>query len=321
MVSDPADDGPISPELVLIDPALRAQLAMREPVLPKTVEPLDADANAVASTEVPVDPIVLGHDESPVRPEPVLVDPAVRSGLAVRESVLPETAERPHTETGALASTDILDVPIVSGDEGRPHSAEPVLVDPVLRAHLAVHVPRRSGARRLLVVVAGAVALAAAASFGVFVGLLLSGDRVAVLGDALVAPPPPVPTKAATATAATPANPAVSTQPPITRARTAVAAALQTGVGSAPSSHLLVWAPVANATGYTVEITRNGVSVYSAATSTPNVRVRDPWRYHGRTMTLSPGTYRWYVWPIVRSGSATRKRPAAVVASKLEISP
>ena len=312
------DDGPVSPELVLVDPDLRAHLAMHESVLPETVEPRYAKADVVASTDVPAVRIVAGYDDSLVRPEPVLVDPVVPSDLAVPESVLPEIVEPPHAETAAVDSTDPPEVPIVSGDDDGLVSPQPALADPAVRTQ-AVHVPRRISARQLLTVVAAVVALSAAASFGVFVGLLLSGDRVAALSEAAATPPPPpAPPKAAAATAAKTAKPAVSARPPISQART-TSATLQTGVGGAPSSRLLAWAPVANATAYTVEITRNGESVYSATTSVPNVRVPNRWRRDGHTMTFSPGTYHWYVWPVVRSGTTTRKLPAAVVASKLEI--
>ena len=315
------DDGPISPELVLVDPALRAHLALCESGLPETVEPLHAKADVVASTDVPPVRIVSGYDDSPVGPEPVLVDPVVPSNLAMRESVLLEIVEPPHAETAAVDPTDPPEVPIVSGYNDGTVSPQPALADPAVRTQIAGHAPRRIGARRLLTVAAAAVALSAAGSFGVFVGLLLSGDRIAALSEAAATPPPPPASpKATAATAGKTANPAVSTRPRITHART-TSATSQAGVSGASSSRLLAWAPVANATAYTVEITRNGASVYSATTSVPNVRVPKRWRRDGHTMRFSPGTYHWYVWPVVRNGATTRKLPAAVVASKLEISP
>ena len=321
VVTDPMasgyEEGPVSPELVLVDPDLREHLAMRVSVDTGTVEPLHAKTAALASTDVPAAPNVSDYGDSPVHPEPVLVDPVVRDDPAMHESVPSEIAEPRYAGADVVALTGVREVPIVSGDAG-PVSPKPVLVDSALRAHLAEHLPKRSAARRLLVAVAAAAALSAAASSGVFVGLLLSGDRVAALSDGTATPPtPPVPPKAAAATAAKPANP-VSTRPPISRPRTA-AAEPQAGVSAAPSSRVLAWAPVANATAYTVEITRNGESIYTATTTTPNVRVPNQWRHDGRTMTLSPGTYHWYVWPVVRSGTTTRKLPTAVVASKLEI--
>ena len=312
------DDGLVSPELVLVDPALRARLAMRESVLHDV--PVYADVDVAASTYVPTAPMGSGDDDSPVHPERVLVDPVVRVDLAMHESVPPEILERPHAEAAVAASTAVPDAQIVSGYEDSPIGLEPVLVEPALRAHLAGHVPRRSATRRLLMVVAAAVALSAAVGSGVLVGLLLSGDRVAVLGDATTPPRPPTPPTAAATTATKPASPAVSTQPAISRATTPTAAP-RAAVSGAPWSRLLVWAPVASATGYAVEITRNGESVYAASTSVPHVLVPNQWRHNGRNMTLSPGTYHWYVWPVFRTGTTTRRSFAAVVASKLEITP
>ena len=315
------DDGPVSPELVLVDPALRAYLAMHESALPEIVEPPHTETAAVASTDAPEVPIVSGYDDSHVSPEPALVDPVVRSDLAVREAVLPEIAEPLPAEAAVVASINVPEVPIVSGDDDSPVNSEPVLMDPVVRAHLAVQVARRSAARRLLVVVAAAVALSAAAGSGVFVGLLLSGDRVAALTVAADTPPsPPSPPKAPAATGAKIANPPVSTHLPISGAGTTTAAP-QPGVSGAPSSRLLAWAPVAKATAYTVEITRNGQSVYTATTRAPHVRVPNRWQRDGRTMKLSPGTYRWYVWPIVGSGAERHQGRIAIVASVLAIAP
>ena len=272
------------------------------------------------TTTVVTVPFVSGYDDyGPVSPELVLVDPALRAQLAERQSALHD-APLPAEEDVA-PSTDVPQVPIVSGNNAAPVTPEPVLVDPRLRAHAQRRVPGRSAARRLLVVVAAAVAFSAAAGVGVFVGLLLSGDRLTTLGDAARPPSPPI---AAATTAAKPVRPAVSTQPPISPARTPTAAtstARQAGTSGAPWSRLLVWAPVANAAGYTVEITRNGESVYAATTSVPRLLVPSQWRHNRRTVTLSAGTYRWYVWPVFRSGTTTRRSFAAVVASKLEIAP
>ena len=313
------DDGPVSPELVLVDPALRAQLAIRESILPD--EPPYAQAATVASIDAPEVPIVSGDGDSPVYSEPVLVDPVAPFDLAVRESVFPEMAEPLHVEATVVASINVPEVSIVAGVDDSPVGPEPALVAPASHAHLALHVPTRIGARRLLMVVAASVAFSAAAGSGLFVGLLLSGDRVAALGDAAAtSPTPPVPPKAAAETAARPANSAVSTQLPISHGRTTPTVP-KAGASGPSSSRSLAWAPVASATGYTVEITGNGEAVYSATTSVPNVRVPDRWRRDGRSMTLSPGTYRWYVWPVFGSGGERHQGRKAIVASVLAIAP
>jgi len=241
------------------------------------------------------------------------------------------------------SATVVTSVATVPSDDDSPVSPELMLVDPApaVRAVPAVRVPKRSAPRRLLVGAVAALALSATAGSGVFVGLLSSSHREAALSDAVATPPPPIPPtpthadvpKAANpsapttptippkvAAAAVPktANPAVPATPTSSRTRTA-AVAPQAGVNGAPSGRSLAWAPVANASAYAVEISRNGESVYSATTSVPHVRVPNRWRRDGRTMTLSPGTYRWYVWPIFRRGATTPKFPSAVVVSKFEI--
>jgi hypothetical protein len=262
--------------------------------------------------------MVSDFEETPVSPELVLVDPALRAHVAMREAVPPEIVERPQ----AIAPTDV-PAPVVVGStvSAAESSVDPgsVLVDPVLRARRATHVPRRSAPRSLLAGTLVAVALSGAASFGFFGGFL-KGHRAAPARGALSTPPAPLtPPKATAAAAAKVVNPTVSTPRPISRTRTA-AAAVQAGVDAARSSPWLGWPPVANASAYAVVITRNGESIYSATTSVPHIRVPDRWQRDGRNMALSPGSYRWYVWPIFRVGTTTRRSPPTVVASKLEVS-
>jgi hypothetical protein len=38
-------------------------------------------------------------------------------------------------------------------------------------------------------------------------------------------------------------------------------------------------------------------------------------------MTLAPGTYRWYVWPVIGSGAERHQVRQAIVASELAIAP
>ena len=275
---------------------------------------------------------------------------------------------RARLRTGAYVrvpnSAGASTVPIVSGYEDSAVRPEPVLIDPVVRADLAMGVPKRRTPRRLLVGGLAVLGVCAAVS-GVFVGVLVSDHRQAALLTDAAATPPPLP-KATTGTApkaansavstttppispratistapkaansavstttppisprasvSTPpkaANPAASTTPTSSPARSAAAPQI---TGSGRSSRLFAWASVASAKAYTVEITRNGKTVYSATTSVPRVRVPSRWRRDGRTMTLSPGTYIWYVWPVFHSGTTTRNLPPAVVASKFTITP
>ena len=63
-------------------------------VRPYTNEPPYAKTATLASIDAPEVPIVSGYDDSPVYPEPVLVDPVAPFDLAVRESVFPEMPSR-----------------------------------------------------------------------------------------------------------------------------------------------------------------------------------------------------------------------------------
>ena len=50
-------------------------------------------------------------------------------------------------------------------------------------------------------------------------------------------------------------------------------------------------------------------------TTEPVLEIGQSWRYEGRTNRLTPGSYRWYVWPITKNGRSTR----AVVQATLDV--
>jgi hypothetical protein len=60
---------------------------------------------------------------------------------------------------------------------------------------------------------------------------------------------------------------------------------------------LLVWAKVAGATYYNVQLFRGTRKVFSAWPTRSRLRIPPSWRFGGRRERLIPGTYRWYVWP------------------------
>jgi hypothetical protein len=68
----------------------------------------------------------------------------------------------------------------------------------------------------------------------------------------------------------------------------------------------LVWTPVKGATHYNVQLIRGGRKVLSAWPARPGFRLRRTWFYNGRRYQLSPGLYRWYVWPGFRRGGTSR---------------
>jgi hypothetical protein len=65
----------------------------------------------------------------------------------------------------------------------------------------------------------------------------------------------------------------------------------------------LAWAPVENATYYNVQVWRGG-RIFSAWPSRPSLRLKRSWTYKGRRYRLTPGRYRWYVWPGFRGRGA-----------------
>jgi hypothetical protein len=75
------------------------------------------------------------------------------------------------------------------------------------------------------------------------------------------------------------------------------------------------WAPVDGAVSYHVELFRGADRVLAKETTEPILELGSTWRYDGKTVQLTPGSYRWYVWPVTKSGRATQ----AVVQAKLDI--
>jgi hypothetical protein len=60
---------------------------------------------------------------------------------------------------------------------------------------------------------------------------------------------------------------------------------------------VLRWTAVPRARYYNVQLHRDGRKVLSAWPTRARLRLKDAWRYAGRRQHLSPGTYRWHVWP------------------------
>jgi len=69
---------------------------------------------------------------------------------------------------------------------------------------------------------------------------------------------------------------------------------------------LLRWRPVARATYYNVQIWRSGRKILSVWPGRTQYRVRSSWRFGGASYRLTPGRYRWYVWPGLGARSAAR---------------
>ena len=66
------------------------------------------------------------------------------------------------------------------------------------------------------------------------------------------------------------------------------------GVAAPPR---LAWTRVHRATYYNVQLFRGHRKLLSAWPSSPSLQLRARWRFAGHTRRLTPGRYRWYVWP------------------------
>ena len=60
---------------------------------------------------------------------------------------------------------------------------------------------------------------------------------------------------------------------------------------------VLLWVPAAHADYYNVQLYRNGLKVLSAWPTTNRYALLHAWAFAGQARSLSPGVYRWYVWP------------------------
>jgi hypothetical protein len=69
---------------------------------------------------------------------------------------------------------------------------------------------------------------------------------------------------------------------------------------------LLTWGDVPEATYYNVQLYRAGKKILTVWVRHPKFRLQASWKYGGRTFRLSPGRYRWYVWPGAGPPSANR---------------
>ena len=85
-----------------------------------------------------------------------------------------------------------------------------------------------------------------------------------------------------------------------------------------PGARTFAWVPVANASGYHVELYRGGSRIFATNTSRPEAPIPASWTFNGRRYGFEPAEYRWYVWPIVsgkRAGKAVVQARLVVPAS------
>ena len=105
-------------------------------------------------------------------------------------------------------------------------------------------------------------------------------------------------------------KPDVTTRAPSRRPadRPAARPALRSPVANArvTAPPLLAWGAVPNATYYNVQLFRNGKKILTAWPTSTSLRLEQSWRFDGSLQRLTPGRYRWYVWPGLGERSANR---------------
>ncbi len=131
-------------------------------------------------------------------------------------------------------------------------------------------------------------------------------------------------TRPGTPTAKKAAPPAKATTPAGNRPRTAAKKAAtgarsKSGAATPPRAaaepRRFAWAPVEGAARYHVELFRGSERVLARETVRPTFELGSSWRYEGRVVRLTPGQYRWYVWPV----TSGRRAAQAVVQAQLAI--
>ncbi|MDQ3671834.1 MAG: hypothetical protein M3364_05270 [Actinomycetota bacterium] len=163
----------------------------------------------------------------------------------------------------------------------------------------------RSGSRRPAVLAGGIAA-------GTLVIALLVGVRIDVRGTpagADITVGDEVPALSAPAAPRTGVGTPTAGGRPKHRRRTARAPHM---TAPAPTPQRFAWAPTPNASAYHVELFRGSSKVFEADTKHPAMTIPARWVFDQRRQSLEPGSYRWYVWPLV---SGTRASSAIVQSS------
>jgi hypothetical protein len=75
-----------------------------------------------------------------------------------------------------------------------------------------------------------------------------------------------------------------------------------------------VWPVEARATGYRVALYLGGRQIFEQDVTKTGLQLPQSWTYKGSFYGLTKGTYRWVVWPLVGSGANVRRGPAIVSA-------
>ena len=329
----PADE-PVSPELALVDPELAERL---RPLLPAPVQEV--------AEEAPHASVALAIEQAEQQPAAAATEEpdaaAEASGATVH--VLPMPAQRGDSVRPAPEVETVLTVAAVAADV-QPASPAPPASPPASSTTL----------HRLLMAFGAGAVVASLVVVGVIAEMGETGPQVDAgaleAGGPVVGTPSPAPSGLGEAPKPTPAKPKIASPKPATRkaGTTAKSAGSSTKPKTAPAStrkraaaspaksrskqtapkrtapqqtaapipsRRFAWAPVEAAVGYRVELFRGDQQVLRATTKQPVYELAARWRHQGRAERLTPGSYRWYVWPVLPSGPAAE----AVVQARLDV--
>jgi len=237
----------------------------------------------------------------PVSPELVLVDPALAGRVRSRLRQPDDTLARVETLVQASRRASLARR---SAEITRPPITR--AVDP---SRPLARTPRRSAA------LAGAVAA------GTLVVALLIGVRIELGGTSAGADTTVIDRAPVTSAPEAPSGGA-NTQPAPVRPRPAnkpspQPAPVRPRPASKPSPQRFAWAPTAGASAYHVELFLDSSRVFEADTKGPTLTIPARWKFAGRTRSLQPADYRWYVWPVLSGQRAAE----AIVQATLTIPP
>ena len=308
MRPDAGDDpSEISPELVLVDPDLARRLREREPAPVVEDEPPARPLRLVADDVPPAEEATTPERErSALRDLPpaesaVTVEPASpptydslgRLVIDVREEgVVPRPAPEPRVEAAEKSTVEAppRPEPVVAVPE--PVVAPSIEERPLVEPPAPPARPRRRRLRRFL-----SFLLATAVTTVIVLAALAAFDESPVPDS--VVPSWPLGDDAGP-TAGIPTTPSPPTPP---------------AAAAVPEPRRFTWAPVAGAVGYHVEFFRGDERVLSRDTTEPVLELGATWKHQGRVERLTPGSYRWLVWPVKAGG----RSPRAIVQASLTV--
>ncbi len=316
---------PVEKPEVVAEPVVEKPEGVEEPVVVEEPSAFEASRVVAASGVLDEPHVVAEEHDGPERPEvveePVVVEEpsAFEGSHAVAASGVldePHEVDEPHDDDDvgeAELGGESLRVEPRPVDIGTPAPLTPVAATtaawpPVPDRDTDLD-PERGRLRRLVFVFGVGMVVASLAVVGL---VALFGDRDPPPSLTLAGPAPapqpgaPKPGSGEAQGGSAPSTPSGSTS---AKKQSAPAAAPAAG------SQRLVWAPVEGAVSYRVELFRGDRQVLRETTRSPAIVIPAKWKHQGRVQSLTPGTYRWYVWPVLSSGPGAK----AVVQAELVV--